>query len=164
MNNIVKMLNQEKLLNELLNSTDCPDNIDEQFQALFNHSYYRETSHWFEKNKINTLHDGHIVGFSQKKALNDYNISFKIDSITMYDDKEEIGFITNSQFKINSSESLRCINNKWILNFLIDEQNKQIAFLYLDNNQKKVTSISYNHLDFVRGEEHLYEKTNKLKM
>lgn len=160
MTKIITLLNKEKELNDLLNSKDCPDNIDQQLTELFKKSFYEDTYQWFEKNKIFTLHDSVIVDFSQKKNINSYNISFKVDSLPIYTDREEIGYITNSQFKIISSQSLRDISNRVILNFLIDEPNHEIAFLFLDNNQSKTISVPYSHIEFIRGKEHFYENKN----
>lgn len=160
MTTIITLLNKEKELNDLLNSKDCPNNIDQQLTELFKESFYEDTYQWFEKNKIFTLHDSVIVDFSQKKNINSYNISFKVDSLPIYSDREEIGYITNSQFKITSSQSLRDISNRIILNFLIDEPNHEIAFLFLDNNQRKTISVPYSHIEFIRGKEHFYGNKN----
>lgn len=166
MSNLIALLNKEKSLHKLLNSPNCPSDIDEQFKELFKNQFYKDTNIFFEKNKVSTMHDGFVKELSQKKKVNEFSISFKIDSMPIYSDKEQIGYITNSQFKLSSNESLRDINNKCILNFLIDEENKEMAFYFIDNNQGKVIGIKYNKIEFIKGTEILYgnPKSNKMKM
>lgn len=164
MSNLTALLNKEKNLHHLLNSSNCPEDIDEQFKELFENQHYKSTNTFFEKNKVSTMHDGFIKDFSQKKKLNYFNISFKIDSMPIYSETEQIGYVTNSEFKISSHESLRNISNKCILSFLIDEENKEMAFFFLDNNQRKVIGMKYYDVEFIKGQEILYQKSNKLKM
>jgi hypothetical protein len=166
MSKLVELLTKEKDLNNLLNSPKCPSDIDEQFKELFNNQYYKNTSKYFEKNKVFTLHDGYVKDFSQKRKLNDFDISFKVDSMPIYNNGEQTGYVSNSEFKISSSQSLRDINDKCILNFLIDENKKEVSFLFLENNRRKVIGIEYKDIEFVKGKEVYYEnqKSNKPKM
>lgn len=166
MTTLVQLLNKEKDLNNLLNSPKCPSDIDEQFKELFNEPSYKNTNTFFEKNKVSTMHDGYVKDFSQKRKLNDFDISFKIDSMPIYIDGKQTGYVYNSEMKVSSNESLRDINNKCILNFLIDEENKELAFLFLENNHRKVIGVKYNNIEFTKGQEFLYEqkKSSKPKM
>lgn len=150
--NIVKLLNTEKELNRLLNSKKCPDNIDAQFHKLFENPYYAKTHQWLNKDQTISLHDGNVRAFSERKKVNGYEISFKIDNVSIYEDKQEVGYLHNSQFKILSNQSLRTINSRRILNFLIDEDKKEIAFIFDDNGYKKITSLNYSDIEFIKGQ------------
>lgn len=147
--NIVKLLSTEKELNRLLNSKKCPDNIDAQFHKLFENPYYAETHQWLDKDQTISLHDGNVRNFSERKKVNGYEISFKIDNVSIYEDKQEVEYLHNSQFKISSKQSLRAINGRRILNFLIDEDKKEIAFIFEDSGYKKITSLTYNDIEFI---------------
>lgn len=151
--NIKEILNIEKDLNNLLNLQDCPADITEQFNVLFNNKYYKKSYDWLDKNKTIPLHDSFVVNLSQKKEINEYNISFDLDYVSIYSGEEKIGYMKKSKFKIKSKESLRELNKKCILNFLIDEENKEIAFLYLNKTKRKVISIKYSKVEFVKGKE-----------
>lgn len=82
--NIVKLLNTEKELNRLLNSKKCPDNIDSWFHELFENPYYAKTHQWLDKDQTISLHDGNVINFSERKKVNGYEISFKIDNASIY--------------------------------------------------------------------------------
>jgi hypothetical protein len=164
MSKLVELLNKEKDLSVLLNSPKCPSNIDDQFKELFNDKYYENTSNFYQKNGVSTLHDSYVKDLSQRKKLNSFDISFKIDSMPIYSENEQIGYVSNSELKISSSDSLRDISNKCILSFLIDEENKELAFLFLENNQRKVIGIKYNDIELIKGQDILYQKSNKLRM
>jgi hypothetical protein len=150
--NLVKLLNTEKELNRLLNSKKCPDNIDSQFHELFENPYYAKTHQWLDKDQTISLHDGNVRNFSERKKFNGYEISFKIDNASIYEDKQEISYLSNSKFTILSKQSLRMINNRRILNFLIDEDKKEVAFIFDDNGYKKITSLNYSDIEFIKGQ------------
>jgi hypothetical protein len=157
MSKIVDILKKEKAFN------DSGDN-HEELMELFNSPYYQKTHDWFDRDKNLSLSDRVIGSFSQKKELNEYNISFKIN-MSIYNGREPIGDSDNNEFKIKSSESLRDLNKRYILNFLIDEENKEIAFLFLDNtNHRAVKGFKYSEIEFIKGTEIIHEKKNKLKM
>ena len=157
MSKIVDILQKEKAFN------DSGDN-HEELMELFNSPYYQKTHDWFDKSKTLSLSDRVITGFSQKKQLDEFNISFKINMST-YKDRQCLGNVENNEFKIKSSESLRDMNKRYILNFLIDEDNKEIAFLYLDNNNRStVKGFKYTQIEFIKGEALIHEKKNKLKI
>lgn len=166
MQKIKEILEKEKLLNEILNNKNCPNDINEKFNDLFSNKYYENTRKWLDSNIDLSLHDSIITELSQKRDDNQFNIKFKLDSISLYNDTEQIGYIANSEFKVKSKQSLRDLNNKWILNFLIDETNKEIAFLYLTGNKKEIISIQYNEIAFQKGKEILYspKKSPNLKI
>lgn len=52
--------------------------------------------------------------------------------MNIYSDFQEIGYTKDNKFDIVRYDSLRALNNKIILNFLIDEQNKNVSFLFLE--------------------------------
>lgn len=157
MSKIVDILKKEKAFN------DSGDN-HEELMELFNNPYYQKIHDWFDNNRDLSLHDQIISSLSQKKQLNEFNISFKIN-MSIYKDRQCLGNIENNEFKIKSSESFRDMNKRYILNFLIDEDNKEIAFLYLDNNNRStVKGFKYTQIELIKGEELIHEKKNKLKI
>lgn len=163
---ILSVLKKEKELNDLLNDENCPEDINEQFDVLFSNDCYVKTNEWFSKNNIFTLHDSFILNFSQKKQINEYQISFNIDSMPIYKDSENIGYTSNSKFKITSKDSLRELNNKCILSFLIDEEKKEIAFSILNNWKRHVVLFSFSEIAFEKGKDVFYsnEKKNKFSI
>jgi hypothetical protein len=164
MNTLIKLLEKEKELNYSLNSKNFIKDIHQKFIELFNHQAYQNTAKFLDAKKEMSLHDSYIQNFSQKKKINGYHILFTVEPITIYEEKQEVGYIQNSVFEIITSESLRSIQNRCIMNFLIDENKKQLAFLVLEGNHKKVIGIDYEKIFFKKGEEIFYEKkVNKIK-
>lgn len=76
--------------------------------------------------------------------------------MNIYSDFEEIGYTKDSKFDIVSYDSLRALNNKTILNFLIDEQNKNVSFLFLEKNKPNVVNAKYEKITFTKGQENFY--------
>lgn len=155
---ILDTLLREKYLNEALNKKDWPDNINQLFEDLFGSKVYEESSKWLCPNAVISLHDSHISNFSQRKKINNYHTNFTIDYASLYDNKLSIGYLKNCKFSIVSKESLRPISNRCLLNFLIDEQKHEIAFMYLDNGFRRILSVSYTDIAFEKGQETLFEQ------
>lgn len=155
MKSIKLVLDKEKELNNRCGVKTKKEDykiINNEFEKLFNNEYYKNTSLWLDENRSLSLHDSRSYNFSQKRIANMYNISFVLDYITIYDENSKgIGYITNSIFLIKSKDSLRDFSNKTIMNFLIDEKNKEVAFLYLKNNKRETISISYEDISFNKG-------------
>jgi predicted DNA binding CopG/RHH family protein len=155
MKSIKLVLDKEKELNNrcgVKTKKEDYEIINNEFEKLFNNEYYKNTSLWLDENRSLSLHDSRSYNFSQKRIANMYNISFVLDYITIYDENSKgIGYITNSIFLIKSKDSLRDFSNKTIMNFLIDEKNKEVAFLYLKNNKRETISISYEDISFNKG-------------
>jgi hypothetical protein len=158
MNTLITILEEEKELNDLLSHSNCPKDIHEKFVKLFQKQEYQNTQKFLDKNEVLSLHDCYIVHFSQKKKLNDYQIVMELESISIYSKDQQIGYFKNSRLEIQSKESLRDVQGRCILNFLIDESNKEIAFLYLNNNKRKVLGIQYENISLIKGEKILYNE------
>lgn len=158
MNNLSKILEEEKELNNLLSNSNCPNDINERFVKLFQKQEYKNTQKFLDKSETLSIHDCYIVNFSQKKKLNYYQIIMGLETINIYSKNQEIGYFKNSRLEIQSKESLRDIQGRCILNILIDEENKEIAFLYLNKNKRKVLGIKYENIELIKGEKFLYNE------
>lgn len=141
--NIFEILKKEKELNKLLNSKSCPVSIDDDFNELFGNRYYLKTSQWLDPIQHISLHDSKVKLYSERKNVHGYDISFKLDNVTVQSTTGDFDTINNNYIKISSKESLRMINNRYILSFLIDEENKEIAFMVEDKGDKKIVSLTY---------------------
>lgn len=156
---IYQTLNKEKELNNLLGNDNLPCDLKDQFNNLFNSEIYQKTATWLNKDKDKKvyLHDTLVLDYSQKKHFNTYNISFKLTA-HIYEQDQNVGVIKGCEFKITTLECLRAITSSDIANFLIDEQNKEIGFLFLKNNKRQVIKINYEKIEFLRGQEFLFSK------
>lgn len=161
---ITELLKKEYDLNELLNSKPRPDDIREQFKALFTNTYYKNT----QKFLCTTLFNGVVNNFVQQGD----NTSFTIDCVILFKEIgdyqfDEIGTLENSGLCINGVNPFPNIDNKEIRHILIDEDNKEIAFILYsfdeNNNKINIEHISYNYTDisFIKGQEKLYEEDKK---
>lgn len=167
MKNIKSILDKEKKLNDLCGfnaKQQDYDMINAEFEKLFKNEFYKKTHMWLDKDIELSLSDSYTYGFSQKKEANIYNISFVIDYITIYDENNvAVGYIKDSVFNIKSKDSLRDFSNKIILNFLIDEENKEIAFLYLKKGRRETISIKYDNVSFKKGIKFYYKNNENKK-
>jgi len=146
--NIVELLKKEKELNKLLNSKLCPVSIGDDFKQLFGNRYYLKTRQWLDAVKKISLHDSKVKLYSERRNVHGYDISFKLDNVTVQSTTGELDTVDNNYIKISSKESLRMVNNRYILSFLIDEEKQEIAFMFEDKGLKKIVSLHYISIEF----------------
>lgn len=149
----VLLLDKEKELLSLLNQAEPPDDIDEQFKALFKEPLFENAYKFLEKNTSISMHDARVLNLSQKKDFNKYKTSFTLDFMSFYKSEKEQGYIRNSKVNFISTQPLRELNKKTIVCFIADEDNNEISFLYIDNHKGKIVSTKYENFEFKKGVE-----------
>lgn len=80
---------------------------------------------------------------------------------------DEIGTMENSGLLIKGNNVFPNIEGKDLRNILIDHENKEVAFVFYDydenNNKINIEKMSYHYtdIDFIKGQENLYELNNR---
>jgi hypothetical protein len=139
MDRLIEYANTYKELHRKLNDIKYKGDINAEYKALWGQVADLTAftkSHLDHDGYVLSLHDAYVENFSQRKAGNDYRITFAVDTLVYAVDLNlEIGR-QRVEFEFMALWKLREIANREVSDFLIDPATKSVLFIYWGINHK----------------------------